>query len=54
MLDEDQSLGAMKMKIKVERAIRKGKLYDGIFHIDGTHGIVKNRFPLDVCGITDR
>ena len=28
--------------------------YDGVFHIDGTHGIVKNRFPLDVFAITDR
>ena len=26
MLDEDQSLGAMKIKIKVERAIKKGKI----------------------------
>ena len=26
----------------------------GVYHIDGTHGIVKNRFPLDVFGITDR
>jgi hypothetical protein len=26
----------------------------GVFHIDGTHGIVKNRFPLVVFGITDR
>ena len=23
-------------------------------HIDGTHGIVKNRFPLDVFAITDK
>ena len=27
--------------------------YDGVFHIDGTHGIVKNRFPLDIFAITD-
>jgi len=26
---------------------------DGVFHIDGTHGIVKNRFPLDVFAVTD-
>ena len=28
--------------------------YEGMFHIDGTHGIVKNRFPLDVFAITDK
>ena len=27
--------------------------YDGVFHIDGTHGVVKNRFPLDVFAVTD-
>ena len=26
---------------------------DGVFHIDGTHGVVKNRFPLDVFAVTD-
>jgi len=27
---------------------------DGVYHMDGTHGIVNNRFRLDVFGITDR
>ena len=29
-------------------------LIEGMLHIDGTHGIVKNRFPLDVFAITDK
>ena len=28
--------------------------YDRVFHIDGTHDIVKNPFPLDIFEITDR
>ena len=40
----------MLTSIKLMRNIE----YDGVYHIDGTHGIVKNRFPLDIFGITDR
>ena len=40
----------MLTSIKLMRYVK----YDGVFHIDGTHGIVKNRFPLDVFAITDR
>jgi len=27
--------------------------YDGVFAVDGTHGITRNRFPLDVFGVID-
>ena len=27
---------------------------EGVFHIDGTHGIVKNKYPIDIFGVSDQ
>ena len=27
---------------------------EGVFHIDGTHGIVKNKYPVDIFGVSDQ
>ena len=47
--DHDSHLNLMVTSVRLMSYVE----FDGVFHIDGTHGIVKNRFPLDVFAVTD-